>query len=276
METVIRPGIALTAAAAVALGSAMSHTPPGLVEGPAIPTSATLSAQNVMLTGFIADIYNQIQPVVASAVDSAAALVGAIPIVGPPAADQIDILYSYGQQAVGGTVYWVDDLVTPLANGQFWPLSGQPGNYLAGAFNSTVNWGQGLVNTAIGFVQAEIDWLTSWSPSLPNVVNDVVSAVINTIQNVINWITGWIPGPLAAVPASAATRVAPARSAVTARSVARPAASIATTTDIGGAADGQPGSSAPTVRTNHRKSRAAGGAAAAVKQARKAAARSAN
>lgn len=238
-----RPGITLTAVAAVAVGSAIAVTPAVAVTNP-LPALATLDARDILLAGVITD--------------------------------QIAILTTYGQQALDDTAAWVSDLVTPLVNLQFWPLSGQPGNYLAGAFNSTVNWGQGLVNTAIGFVQAEIDWLTSWSPSLPNVVNDVVSAVINTIQNVINWITGWIPGPLAAVPASAATRVAPARSAVTARSVARPAASIATTTDIGGAADGQPGSSAPTVRTNHRKSRAAGGAAAAVKQARKAAARSAN
>ena len=149
----VRPGIAMSAVAAVTLGSAIAIAPPLVGKNP-IPVPTTASSQEVLLAGFIADIYNQIQPVVAAAVDSATAVIGTIPVVGPPIADQIDILYTYGQQAVGGTVYWVDDLVTPLATGQFWPLSGQPGTYLTGAINSTVNWGQGLINTAIGFVRS--------------------------------------------------------------------------------------------------------------------------
>ncbi|HPX35820.1 MAG TPA: hypothetical protein PLH92_05075 [Mycobacterium sp.] len=257
----VRPGIAMSAVAAVTLGSAIAIAPPLVGKNP-IPVPTTASSQEVLLAGFIADIYNQIQPVVAAAVDSATAVIGTIPVVGPPIADQIDILYTYGQQAVGGTVYWVDDLVTPLATGQFWPLSGQPGTYLTGAINSTVNWGQGLINTAIGFVQAEIDYFTGWIPNLPNVITNIVNQVVNTIQQVINWITGWIPGPFAAVPArsAAAAGVAPVRAA------AARAAAAATT------AAGTTETAAPTLSQTRRPSRSAAAARSTAKHVGRAAA----
>lgn len=227
MTAFARPATALTASGIVALSAAFAAAPPTLSAAPSLAPLMQIDMERVALAGFIADIYNQIEPIVAGAVDSLEAAVGAVPVVGPPIADQIDIVYTYAQQAVGGTVYWADDLVTPLAQGQFWPLSGDPGNYLAGALNSTTVWASDLVNTAIGFIQAEIDY---FGGVLPNIVQDVV----NVIQNVINWISGWIPGPLAAVtPASpAAAAVAVARAAVTTdvaphvkRSAARTAAS---------------------------------------------------
>ena len=219
MTAFARPATALTASGVVALSAVFAAAPPTLSAAPALAPAIRVDMERVALAGFIEDIYNQIQPVVAAAVDSLEAAVGAVPVVGPPVADQIDILYTYAQQAVGGTVYWADDLVTPLVQGQFWPISGNPGNYLAGAFNSTVNWASGLVNTAIGFVQAEIDY---FGGVLPNIVQDVV----NVIQNVINWISGWIPQPLAAVsPAAAVSRAVTADVVPTVkRSAARTAA----------------------------------------------------
>lgn len=226
MQTAVRPAIAVGAATAVAIGSVIGVST--VMSGSNhIGAMATVSNEQVLLAGFIDDIYNQIQPVVAGIVDTAAAAIGAVPIVGPPVADQIDILYTYAQQAVGATVNWADDLVTPLATGQFWPVSGQPGNYVTGAINSTVVWGQSLINTAIGFAQAEIDYFSGWIPNLPGVITNIVNQVVSTIQQVINWITGFIPGPFAAVakPAVAAASLTAARATVTKRSAVRPGAS---------------------------------------------------
>lgn len=220
MATIARPATALTASGIVALSAAFAAAPPSLPGAPALAPTMRVDMERVALAGFIEDLYNQIQPVVAAAVDSLDAAISAVPIVGPPVADQIDIIYTYAQQAVGGTVYWADDLVTPLVQGQFWPLSGNPGNYLAGAFNSTVNWASGLVNTAIGFIQAEIQY---FGGVLPNIVQDVV----NVIQNVINWITGWIPQPLAATPPAAAAAVSRTVTAGAAPTVKRSAARTA-------------------------------------------------
>lgn len=223
MENAVRPGIALSAVAAGAIGSAIAVTPAIAVPNH-IPTLTTMDSQNILLTGFIADIYNQIQPVVAGVVDSTTAVIGAIPFVGPPVANQIDILYTYGQQAIGSTVLWADDLVTPFFTGQFWPVSGLPGNYLTGAINSTVNWGQSLINTAIGFVGAEISYFTGWLPNFPNVIANIFNQITNTIQQVINWITGFIPRPFAAVSPAAAAAVTAPRAAVANRVAVRPAA----------------------------------------------------
>ena len=216
MEALTRPALALTAATAVAFSSAMTAAPSALVAAPAVvPTSSAVAAQNVMLAGFIADIYNDIESVVADVVYGISGAIGSVPLVGPPIADQIDILYFYGEQAIGDTVYWVDDLVTPLVNLDFWPISGAPGNYLSNAAFATVDWVESLVDTAVGFVQAEIDYFFGWIPNIPNIINDVINTidnivnwfnipnivneVVNTVENVINWIIGWIPGPLAAV-----------------------------------------------------------------------------
>lgn len=214
MHADVRPTVALTAAATIMFGSALSAAPAALLAAPpTVPALATVTAQDVALAGFIADIYDDIEPVVAGAVGAVADLISVVPIIGPPIADQIDILYTYGEQAVAGTVYWVDDLVTPLINGQFWPLSGAPGNYIAGAIDSTIDWAGGLVNTAVGFVEAEINYFLGWVPNIPNLINDIVSGVVNTVQDIINWVIGWIPGPLAAVaaPSAAAATVAVSR-----------------------------------------------------------------
>ena len=134
MEALTRPALALTAATAVAFGSAMTAAPAALVGAPAVlPASSAVAANNVMLAGFIADIYNDIESVVSGVVYGISDAIGSVPLVGPPIADQIDILYGYGEQAVGGTVYWVDDLVTPLVTLDFWPISGVPGQYLSNA-----------------------------------------------------------------------------------------------------------------------------------------------
>ena len=221
MTAFARPATALTLSGVVALSAAFGAAAPSLEGASPLVPVMRVDMEHVALAGFIEDIYNQIQPIVAAAVDSVEAAVSVVPVVGPPTADQINILYTYAQQAVGGTVYWADDLVTPLVQGQFWPVSGAPGTYLAGALNSTTVWASGLVNTAIGFIQAEIDY---FGGVLPNIVQDVV----NVIQNVINWISGWIPGPLAAVaPAAAVRATVTTDSAVTAkRSAARSAASV--------------------------------------------------
>ena len=210
MVAVVRPAVTLTAAV-VALGPALAVTPALVANPPVVPMSIT-DARDIALTGFIADIYNSIEPAIADVVDTVAALVAQIPVVGPPIAEQINILFTYSQAAVAGTVYWVDDLVTPIVNGDFWPLSGDPGNYISGAINSTINWVDGLVSTAIGFAQAEIDFFTGLIPNVPNVINDV----INAVENVINWIIGWIPNPFAAVEAPAATPAAAVAATVTA------------------------------------------------------------
>lgn len=233
MHAAVRPGIAMSAVAAMAVGSAIAVTPV-IARATHIPT--TIDGSNVLLAGFIDDIYNQIQPIVAGIVDTATAAIGAVPIVGPPVADQIDILYTYTQQAVGATVNLADDLVTPLVTGQFWPVSGQPGNYVTGAINSTVIWGQSLINTAIGFAQAEIDYFTGWIPNLPGVITNIYNQIVNTIQQVIDWITGVIPVPFAAVatPAAAATKVAGPRAAAARRSAVKPAAAVVAT-DTGAA-----------------------------------------
>lgn len=237
MEAITRPTIALTAATVVAFGSALGAAPTAIMASPSVyPATSAVVAQDIMLTGFIANIYNDIESVVSPIVYSVSDLIGAVPLVGPPIANQIDILYGYGQAAVADTVYWVDDLVTPLVNGNFWPLSGAPGNYLAGAVNSTIDWGQALVDTAVGFVGAEIDYFFGWIPNIPSIINNVINTiknivgwfnipniinnVVNAVQNVINWIIGWIPGPFAAV----ATPAAAAAIATAPRSVARRAA----------------------------------------------------
>ena len=150
MEALTRPALALTAATAVAFSSAMTAAPSALVAAPAVvPTSSAVAAQNVMLAGFIADIYNDIESVVADVVYGISGAIGSVPLVGPPIADQIDILYFYGEQAIGDTVYWVDDLVTPLVNLDFWPISGAPGNYLSNAaFATPMTLYDGTVRTA--------------------------------------------------------------------------------------------------------------------------------
>ena len=208
MVAVVRPA-ATVAAAVVALTPVVAVAPSALLANPpGLPMSSAVTAQEVVLTGFIADIYNSIQPAVADVVSTIAALVGQVPIIGPPIADQINILYTYGEAAVAATVYWVDDLVTPIATGNFWPLSGNPGNYIAGAIDSTVIWVNGLIAAAIGFVNAEINFFTGLIPNIPSIPN-IINDVVNTVQNVINWIIGWIPGPFAAVEApSAAASVA--------------------------------------------------------------------
>ncbi len=229
-----RPGITLTAVAAVAVGSAIAVTPAVAVTNP-LPALATLDARDILLAGVITD--------------------------------QIAILTTYGQQALDDTAAWVSDLVTPLVNLQFWPLSGQPGNYLAGAFNSTVSFAQNIVSTGTGFVQAEIDWLTGLIPNIPNVINDVINTVVSAIQNVISWITGWIPWPFAAVaPSPAAAKVTATRTAAVKRPLSQPAAAAAATSSA-------PVSAAP-VSANRKASRSAGkqaGRAAASRAAAKAA-----
>lgn len=226
MNAAVRSGIAQSAIAAMAVGSAIAVTP-AIAGQNQIPALATVDGHTVALAGFISD--------------------------------QINILTSYGQQAVDETAAWVSAVVNPLITLQFWPLSGQPGNYIAGAFNSTVNFAQSLAGTAVGFVQAEIDYFTNWIPNIPNVIGNVVNYVVNAIQNVVNWITGWIPWPFAAVATpAAASKVTAARTAATRRPLARPAG--AAITAVASTAAAAPSAvSAPAVSQNRKAPRSAAG-----------------
>lgn len=139
-----------------------------------------------------------------------------------PIEDQVAIISTYAQQAVDAAATWVDDLVTPLATGQFWPLSGLPGSYIANSINSTADFAAGLASTVAGFVQAEIDYFGGFVPN-------VFDYVANAVQNIINWVTGLVPWPLAAnvsVPAAVAatTSTAPRAAAVAARATSSAAA----------------------------------------------------
>ena len=245
MVAVVRPAVTV-AAAVVALTPVVAVAPSALLANPpGLPMSSAVTAQEVVLTGFIADIYNSIQPAVADVVSTIAALVGQVPIIGPPIADQINILYTYGEAAVAATVYWVDDLVTPIATGNFWPLSGNPGNYIAGAIDSTVIWVNGLIAAAIGFVHAEINFFTGLIPNIPSIPN-IINDVVNTVQNVINWIIGWIPGPFAAVEApSAAASANPRSSTGSRRSTRRRKTSSRPTRSAAAAASPKCGRSSP-------------------------------
>ena len=203
-----RSALALTVTGAFAVSATFLAAPPDLLAQRAPMPTLSVSSEAVALTAF------------------------------NPIADQLDILYTYGSQAVGETATLVNNLVTPIIQGQFWPVSGYPGNYIANAFNSAANYVSELANTATQFIQAEIDYFGGF---VPNVINWAA----NVVQNVINWITGWLPWPLAAVktpavrPAAvrarraaatapteaAAETTAATQQAATAVSTARPAAS---------------------------------------------------
>lgn len=259
MDTAARPGVAVSAIAAMAIGSAIAITP-AVTGASHIPALTIVENQDVMLAGFIADFYNQwILDPISQAASATTQVVSTIPIVGPPAAEQLDILFTYAEEALSGTVYLADDLVTPLVNGQFWPLSGQPGNYLAGAFNSTLGWAQGLAASTVSFIQAEIDWFTGWIPNVPNAISSIGNAVYEAVQAIIAYVNPWAIYPGAAVsPPAAAAKMTAARASVTKRPTARAAASVTASADQG-----------------HRPSRAAGAAAAAKKSGRAAAAHAA-
>ena len=167
--------MALTLSGAVAVSAAFIAAPPSLLaERPSLPM-LRIDGEAIALTAF------------------------------NPIADQVNIITTYGQQAVDDTVAWVNDLVAPLTQGQFWPLSGYPGQYIANAVDSTANWAAGLASTAAGFIQAEIDYFGGLAPNL-------INYFANVVQNVINWVTGLIPSPFAAK-ASATLPAASARGA---------------------------------------------------------------
>ena len=175
MTAVVRSAMALTLSGAVAVSAAFIAAPPSLLaERPSLPM-LRIDGEAIALTAF------------------------------NPIADQVNIITTYGQQAVDDTVAWVNDLVAPLTQGQFWPLSGYPGQYIANAVDSTANWAAGLASTAAGFIQAEIDYFGGLAPNL-------INYFANVVQNVINWVTGLIPSPFAAK-ASATLPAASARGA---------------------------------------------------------------
>ncbi len=189
MTAVARSAVALTVSGVVAVSAAFVAAPASVAAERAGLPVLSVNAEAIALTAF------------------------------NPIADQFDILYTYGAQAVDVTATFVSNLVTPIIQGQFWPVSGYPGNYIANAFNSAANWVSGMADTATGFIQAEINYFGGF---VPNVINWAA----NVVQNVINWITGWLPWPFAAVkapstrPASSVRRAAAAAAAPTADTAA--------------------------------------------------------
>lgn len=201
-------GLGITAVTTIALGSGLVMAPAPHLVDLRISMASALNTQEVMLAGIIADLYNDFEPIVADVVGIASDLVGDIPIIGKPISQQINILYNYGEQAVADTVYWVDDLVTPLYELKFWPFSGNPGNYLLGAVDDTVNWVEKLLNTGVDFVQAEYNWLVNQIDNLiPDIINDIgkiIDDAIGIVRDIVKLIESLIPWSVAAAPPAAA------------------------------------------------------------------------
>lgn len=193
MTDVARSAVALTVSGVVAASAAFVTTPVSV----AVAERASLPVLSVNTEAIALTAFN-------------------------PIADQFDILYTYGAQAVDVTATLVNNLVTPIIQGQFWPVSGYPGNYIANAFNSAANWVSGMADTATGFIQAEINYFGGF---VPNVINWAA----NVVQNVINWITGWLPWPFAAVKAPSARPASSVRRAAAA--AAAPMTATAATAD---------------------------------------------
>lgn len=199
MTAFARSALGLAVSGTFAVSAAFIAAPPTLLTQSATMPSLTLGSEAIALT-----------------------------VAFNPIEDQVAIISTYAQQAVDVTATWVSDVVTPLTTGQFWPLSGAPGNYIANAVNSTADFAAGLTSTVAGFVQAEVNYFGGIVPNL-------FDYVANAVQNIINWVTGLVPWPLAAKVSTAAatvaaTATAPRTAAASSRANTSTAPARATTT----------------------------------------------
>lgn len=103
------PGLALATAGTMALTPAMTTAP---VAAPALPAVPSIHVEEIVLAGIGRDIYNEITDFVQYTVSSAQFWIDLIPVVGPPLAEQLGILYFQGlQPMIADTVYYASDLI---------------------------------------------------------------------------------------------------------------------------------------------------------------------
>jgi len=133
-RSLLTPAVALGAAGVVALSPVVVPSP-ALSARPA-PSVPAVHLAEVQLAGIGQDIYNAIQPWVQYAVDTAAYVVGFVPFIGGPIAEQIFINYDDGiQPLVENTVNYLAALIAnPLG---FLPITA---GYLNDQFFVGVNY----------------------------------------------------------------------------------------------------------------------------------------
>ncbi|MGI9162198.1 MAG: hypothetical protein ACR2JI_04625 [Mycobacterium sp.] len=131
------PGIVLATAGAVALS-------PALGVAPAAPAPVSVHIEDIQLAGIGQDIYNSVTPYVQYAVGGVSYLVNFLPLVGAPAAAQININYFQGiQPVVAATVNYLAGVVQ------------NPLNFIA----TTAAYGTALYDIAYNWVSAQAVWI---------------------------------------------------------------------------------------------------------------------
>lgn len=136
-RTFLIPGMALATAGAMALTPVMTTAP---VAAPALPAVPSIHVEEIALAGIGRDIYNEITDFVQYTVGSAQFWIDLIPVVGPPLADQLGILYFQGiQPMIADTVYYASDLIA------------DPWNFVS----LTFDYGSNVFYNGYTFVSAE-------------------------------------------------------------------------------------------------------------------------
>lgn len=126
IRPLLGPGIALATAGAVTLGPALVAPP-----APAAPVIPTVHVADLQLAGIGQDIYNAITPYVQYAVGGVSYLINFTPIIGGLIAAQININYFQGvQPVVESTVNYLASVVQDPLN--FFPETGAYANELYG------------------------------------------------------------------------------------------------------------------------------------------------
>ncbi len=136
-RTFLIPGVALATAGTMALAPVMTTAP---VAAPALPAVPSIHVEQIALAGIGRDIYNEITEFVQYTVSSAQFWIDLIPVVGPPLADQLGILYFQGiQPMIADTVYYASDLIA------------DPWNFVS----LTFDYGSNVFYNGYTFVSAE-------------------------------------------------------------------------------------------------------------------------
>lgn len=144
VRSLLIPGMVLATAGTMVL------TPVGAPFAQPAPAVPAIHVEDIALAGIGRDIYNSITDFVQYTVESAQFWIDLIPVIGPPLADQLGIVYFQGiQPLIASTVYYVSDLIA------------NPLNFVA----LTADYGSNVFYTGYNFVSAEAQYIGL--PGLP-------------------------------------------------------------------------------------------------------------
>ncbi len=218
------PGMALATAGAMALTPAVTAP----VAAPALPELPAVHVEQIALAGIGRDIYNELTDFVQYTVSSAQFWIDLIPVVGPPLAEQLGIVYFQGiQPMVASTVYYASDLIA------------DPWNVVA----LTFDYGSNVFYNGYNFISAEAQ--AFGLPGLPPIPSPPPLASVKAPSR---GAAAAVAAPAESAPESVSTESAPesvstvrGRSARAAAHTARPAAArAAASTDSETTADAAP------------------------------------